>query len=59
MMTHPIGDYLEFSIVAVNYARGRSLITLKVLGSYYLLGRSIIEWKNYKKINKILFLENT
>jgi hypothetical protein len=46
-MAHPIEDYLELSIGVVNYVGGLPL-ALEVLGSY-LLGRSIIEWKNYKK----------
>jgi hypothetical protein len=46
-MAHPIEDYLELSIGVVNYVGGLPL-ALEVWGSY-LLGRSIIEWKNYKK----------
>ncbi|KAF5479005.1 hypothetical protein F2P56_005517 [Juglans regia] len=46
--THPIKDYLDLSVSAVNYAGGLPL-ALEVLGCF-LLGRSAIEWKSELKI---------
>ncbi|KAB1218978.1 TMV resistance protein N [Morella rubra] len=51
-MSHPNVDFRELSIGVVNYVKGLPL-ALEVMGSY-LLGRSIIEWKNaLEKLQRI------
>ncbi|KAG2682450.1 hypothetical protein I3760_11G192200 [Carya illinoinensis] len=60
-MVHPIKDYLDLSVSAVNYAGGLPL-ALEILGCF-LFRRSVIEWKSeleilqkmpHDKIQKIL-----